>query len=373
MLSVSRNTAHARCTTCFGDWQWPLPPLRKQVIYIDQNALSEMMKALNAASRSHGKVNPTWLELYRRLARLVQMQVIVCPVSEYHERESRFAHQMQAALERLSVHLADGMQFKRSLEIEQDQVAECVDAWIRGDEVYVADVRPERGLRGDLSEWGDVLNISVSTARWPEFTQEERQDRAARHAEFVARVIPDWQSGPSRTFKEVFEHEADAYGQTIVREYGKYLMAQRETPRDYDKLLNLSYSPPVAIVDLVCARISDAGVPDDEVAQKALDFFQSTTLRRVPFIRIAALLHAALAMKFAGPQGQRNPPSIGHFTDVDAISHFLPSCEAMFLDNAMRALVAEKQVTSRMGYSTRVSRCARWTTSSRTSTGWLGR
>lgn len=354
MLHVSRHVAHARCTTCFGDWQWALPPIRKRVIYIDQNALSDMMKALNPASRGHGKVDPVWLELYRRLARLVQMQVVVCPVSEYHERESRFAAPMQAALERLSVHLADGIRFKLSQEIEDDQIAECVAAWLDGDETPAADVRPERAVRGDLTDWGELLNISVSSARWPEFTQEERQDRLDRHTEFVDRVIADWQTGPARTFSEVFEHEADAYGETIISEYAKYFSAQRATPPNYEQLLNLSLSPAVRVMNLVCARISESGIPDDQVAQSALTFLRSTALRRVPFNRISALLHAALAMRFAEPRGQRKPPSPGHFTDVNAIAHFLPSCEAMFLDNGMRALLTDNRVAAEVGYQTRI-------------------
>lgn len=354
MLSVSRNTAHARCTSCFGDWQWPLPPIRKLVIYIDQNALSEMMKALDPASRGHGKVAPVWLELYRRIARLVQMQMIVCPVSEYHERESRFAAPMQAALERLSAHLADGIRFKRPQEIEEDQIAEGVDAWLRGDETFLADVRSARAVQADVAEWGELLNISVSTARWPQFTQEERQDRLARHADFVSCVISDWQSGPSRTFNEVFEHEADAYGETIIREYAMYLGARRATPPDYEKLINLSLSPAVSIMNLVCARISESGIPDDQVEERAVAFLRSTALRRVPFNRVAASLHAAMAMRFADPRGQRKLPSPGHFTDVAVISHFMPFCEAMFLDNGMRGLVNEKKVATQVGYPTQI-------------------
>lgn len=275
-------------------------------------------------------------------------------MSEYHERESRFAAPMQAALERLSVHLADGIRLKRAQEIEEDQIAECVDAWLRGDETHVVDVRPERVVQGDLTEWGELLNILVSTARWPEFTQEERRDRLARHAEFVDRVIADWQAGAARTFTEVFEHEADAYGETIISEYVRYLGARRATPPDHEQLLNLSLSPAVRIVNLVCARISESGIPDAQVAQRAVAFLRSTALRRVPFNRISALLHAAMAMRYADPRGQRKPPSPGHFTDVDVIAHFMPFCEAMFLDNGMRALLTDNRVAAEVGYPTRI-------------------
>jgi len=45
-----------------------LPALRKTILYLDQNAVSEMMKAINPATRSHRRpVLDRWRELFRRI------------------------------------------------------------------------------------------------------------------------------------------------------------------------------------------------------------------------------------------------------------------------------------------------------------------
>ena len=39
--------------------------------------------------------------------------------------------------------------------------------------------------------------------------------------------------------------------------------------------------------------------------------------------------------------GQKEPPNQGTTTDVEPVSHLLPYCDAMFIDNACRALLLD--------------------------------
>jgi hypothetical protein len=52
--------------------------------------MSDMMKALNPKNEAHARArtHPLWLPLYKRLDRLVQLQLAICPTSEEHRRES---------------------------------------------------------------------------------------------------------------------------------------------------------------------------------------------------------------------------------------------------------------------------------------------
>ncbi|MDD3657127.1 MAG: hypothetical protein PHI72_10280 [Atribacterota bacterium] len=53
----------------------------KRIIYLDQFALSYMVRALHPEMKVTGNNNTDafWIELYQRLDRLVKMQIIICP------------------------------------------------------------------------------------------------------------------------------------------------------------------------------------------------------------------------------------------------------------------------------------------------------
>lgn len=348
---VSNNVAHHRCSACLSDEDHPLPPVNKRIVYLDQNAISEMAKATNPTTKGHSRVHEIWIKLYHRLARLVRLQVIVCPASEYHRRESRLTPQLQPVLERMYGHLADGISFDAPVRIEEEQLLDRVDAWITNDGERATSLRLDRVIRGDLTEWSDLLHLQASMAWPPEWTDTERDERHARHRRFVDRVFSWWASNPGHSFTDVFEHEVAAYGRTLVTDNIEYHLA-RPKISDPIQRLNLDHAPFMVLMKAVCAQLSRAGVPDEDVWSKATEFFGAPILRTVPFVRISCLLHAATARKAAA--GQRRPPSTGYFTDVEAIAHLLPYCEAMFVDNEMRALLSEKPLPTAAGHPTRI-------------------
>lgn len=58
------------------------PPHFKKVIYLDQFAISEMVKALDTRSKAHARVNPFWQQVFEALERVCKLQLVVCPWSE---------------------------------------------------------------------------------------------------------------------------------------------------------------------------------------------------------------------------------------------------------------------------------------------------
>ena len=67
-----------------------LPPLSKKIIYIDQFALSYMVRALHPEMKATGnsEADYFWLQLYQKLDKLIKMQIIICPQSHFHLAES---------------------------------------------------------------------------------------------------------------------------------------------------------------------------------------------------------------------------------------------------------------------------------------------
>jgi hypothetical protein len=84
VLSISGNSCSRRCRECFHSEQLPLWPLEKKVIYIDQFAISNMMKAIDDTLESHDRTaaDPFWLELFEALERVCKLQLAICPDSE---------------------------------------------------------------------------------------------------------------------------------------------------------------------------------------------------------------------------------------------------------------------------------------------------
>jgi hypothetical protein len=80
-----------RCRECWFTERYDLPEIRKRVIYLDQMAISDMMKALNPACPAYERVDPFWRELFEKLDVLKKLQVIVCPDSATHRAESAVA------------------------------------------------------------------------------------------------------------------------------------------------------------------------------------------------------------------------------------------------------------------------------------------
>lgn len=110
-----------RCTECYypdsskgeKSVKYMLPQLNKKVIYIDQFAISNMMKFLNPATKSHKKVKDDifWGKLFEQLHTLCKLQLIICPDSDMHETESLLAPNYEP-LKRIYELLSHGISFQ---------------------------------------------------------------------------------------------------------------------------------------------------------------------------------------------------------------------------------------------------------------------
>lgn len=59
--------------------RFPLPNLSKSVVYLDQMAISNMMKALNPSAKGHDRAvrDGFWRPLFEKLDRLSKLQLLV--------------------------------------------------------------------------------------------------------------------------------------------------------------------------------------------------------------------------------------------------------------------------------------------------------
>ncbi len=71
----------------------PLPPLKKKILYLDQNAVSNLAHHRESTGKRPDEAGQT---LEKRLGRAVRRQLAVCPVSLSHQFESAVSPHFEA-------------------------------------------------------------------------------------------------------------------------------------------------------------------------------------------------------------------------------------------------------------------------------------
>lgn len=109
-----------------------LPHLSKKILYIDQFAISYMVRALHPDMKATGNDNADsfWLQLFQKLDRLVKMQIAICPQSDFHLQESVVSNFFEP-LEKMYHLLSRGSHFLGQYRIKTIQITDSIKNWIR--------------------------------------------------------------------------------------------------------------------------------------------------------------------------------------------------------------------------------------------------
>jgi len=325
-----------RCRECWHDASFTLPRLKKSVLYLDQFAISNMMKALHPAVDR--EIDVFWLELFRRVDRLCKLQLLVCPESELHTEEALVAP-FAPELKRMYELLSGGVTLHGGAHVQRVQIFEHVRRWARGGEREPWKFDLDAVTNGDLGGWQERLRISVQWTNVDERVAEIRKSRAVVDREIVP-VFERWQAEKG-DFWTWFGQEARSY-RTVLDLYLDYYRRLEKIRNgtlqpDFRQIL-----PPLAVMTIRTIReaLRKAGVEESEIWPKVMEYLLSDALETLPFNRISALLTAAVARKVAA--GQKRPPTRGMLNDIRFLSTYLPYCDAMLVDNECHGLSVEQ-------------------------------
>lgn len=326
-LMVTGDQMIRKCKECLQIRKTNLPPTRKSVIYLDQFAVSNMMKSINPATNSHGKpaLEP-WSELYDHVARLVQMQLVVCPESGFHRLESRLEPTLGPAIQQVISYLSGRARFPDPEYILEKQLLDCLERWLVGEAASTL-LDPRDVISDELDQWDDLVRLHVTPIIFPPLVQAERAIRSTAE-EAMENLFRSWQQDPL-PFRERFSIEIEAHRRAQVELYERRLFAPRRFP----------YSD--SLLDAIKRQR-----PSAEAATVLFDFLRSEALEQVPILRIQASVHAALAVR---AQGQKHPPNEGYMTDVEIVATLLPYCDAMLIDRVTYSLLNEPEVRRTLG------------------------
>lgn len=345
-----------KCEECGFYGTFDLPDIKKTLIYLDQFAISGIMKALNPRDPGHEQARSDgWLDLFTRLDRLAQLQLVVCPESPAHEVESLLYQPGSAELRRMYEHLSRGARFHDPEQILGRQVYVHAMDWVTGKAEGPLPLEERDAFMADPHEWTETFQIKVQFPVSQEEIQESRQRREAGAASLEP-VFRRWQQEGQRRFDDWYREELDAWSQFVWTDFlystGR-LLAGLEGLLELEKEDVIPRTRSRELVFILAENFEKAGVPGEETLDRVRDFLFSGTLDRVPRLRISSLLWAGIAHQ-AARGGRRRPPGRGMMTDVAMVSSVLPYCDAILVDSELKSLLEFGPARARLEAESRV-------------------
>lgn len=283
------------CEKCGTTYQCDLPKLSKKILYLDQLAISHMMR-----SRQSGK-DRRWSDLFNHLKSMVQWQRIICPTSREHRDESELSKDRYANLMDTCRTLAMGKRLRASWDIEGRQICHARQAFMAGT-MPDWSFDSKESFKEDPNTWHDYFAIDVDFGLDPKKVDGTRQSKMAIHKKMESLYSdPTFLLG---TFEEHVQRETAGFARGVIGTYDK----ERE-------------------------------------------FFTSLQFGSVPVVRINAVLRAAMALK-CRDSGRKPKPS--DQCDVEVICSYMPYCDAMLIDGEMRSLAIDGKAQLDSAYDTKL-------------------
>ncbi|MBI3467150.1 MAG: hypothetical protein HY000_29400 [Planctomycetes bacterium] len=324
-----------KCKKCGHDESNKLPPIEKKILYIDQFALSKMVK---------NKDEQFWGELYDRLTRLTASDIITCPFSSIHVEESKFDNRLRVALRAMYRHIAGDDQFRRPEDIEKRQLARSLRAYMGCTESQPGEVAIDDGFERSPHRWSDVFNVYVDFPYSEELISALKQAKESLHSSMQS-LCDHWRANPV-TFDEQVEAEAAAFRSALT-------LYREQTGGNPDRYSWMTSALVLDVVDWL-ARTVEVIDPAEKAPVDILEgFADSSHFRETPCIFLKCRIWAKIAELVLSPKGSRKPRP-GDTYDARVLSSYAPYCDAMFLDGGFREIAIDSRIAAQKRLGTKM-------------------
>lgn len=357
VLWITRDSYSKRCRECRYLEDYDLPHLSKKLIYIDQFAVSNIVKALSSRLGAKDTADRFWRSLFEKLDELVKLQLVVCPASSFHEQESLFYE--HEALRRMYKHLSNGVTFHDAATVRRFQTDEYFRALRDGEKAPKLKMDRSIVVTGDIDEWQERLSIVVTF----ETTQKEIDNLAEARAKTTTalkELVAHWQTRQGAKWRDFFVTEARAYGELLWNQY--FAKAAKLYSPDVgnltpDELLSLVAGEESLLISNLLGMFPESDDPNAHVEnmKEIGRFLHSDHMEKLPANEIRAALWASLADQFVN-QGRKKAIESGMVTDIEMLSTVLPYCDLILIDREMWGLYNRNEVRGAFEprYGTRV-------------------
>jgi hypothetical protein len=347
ILSAGGATVTRRCKCCRFSFSEELPPLQKDVVYLDQLAISEIFKSKTNRRRPGAGREEFWKNVEREANRAYLLQQVIFPESNIHRDEtivSSFPSELSLAHEMMSGDIS----FSHINEIEMSEVIEFAKAYWEKRPIPSLTFDVDITLDGNRNEWLRDMHVTANMD-FSMFANRIRANREAGAAQFNP-LLEKW-ARDKPSFNEALAVELKNYGE-LKRSTLRYALERQERAFLSLNPLDLERYPIIDEFQELKSFFERMGVSSTNSATEVNNYWNWSGNEHIPSHRISAYLFAALARRMAS--GQKRLPSRGIFNDIRAISTYGPYVDAMFLDNECAQLLKEEPLRSEINLKAKI-------------------
>jgi len=356
LLNISRNRYTRRCKICWNTESYSLPKIKKKIFYLDQFAISNMMKAINPLSIANrkGKIDSFWRDLFEKLDVLCKLQILICPYSYIHTQESIVSSHFEK-LRSMYQLLNCNVSFQDLSYIHRFHIYEHAKWWIKGQkEPFKPNLDRKTVFYRPVDVWSERYSISVNFRMTDKMVDEIRKSRKKTYGA-IKEVFEQWQKDSDKDFHFWFKEEILGFGKAIIKQYSDYLSFHIRIRMGLESPTLGAFLPPESsyLIHMLQDLFRNEGVKENELWDKTVEYLQSPSLELIPFNCISAMMYAAIARR-AAHGGQKKPPNQGTANDIEVISTLMPYCDAMFIDKECHSILNEKPLRSKLNFGTQL-------------------
>lgn len=352
VLMITGRQYTRRCTECRHTKTFPLPPVNKQLVYLDQFVLSNILKAIDPDTPASTKerLDRFYADAFTKLYRLCELQLLVCPASPLHRTESTLFVGFEN-LKRLHRALSHGIHLPDSDTIRHAQIICVAKRHLNLDPA--ADVTRDLVVRGNPDEWENSMQISLDAPALPGYETALQRVKGRKYHGYQ-HMYWHWQTGEGKAFADWYLEHRGALGIYMRERWGEIIersVRSRQTSAELaEQDASAFLEPEMRLLSDLVLLFREADGNRDPY-ERIWHFLHSDELDDVPFLRISSFLFAAMARRAAG--GMKLPAK-APYADIDMISAYLPFCDALFVDREMHSLLKEQPLQRDLKFGAKV-------------------
>lgn len=331
------------CKRCRYSEHIDLPTIKKKVIYLDQFFFSHAFRG----------GDERFVAAAKRISRLASLQLAVAPFSSIHEDETHQWSRREELL-RFIKDTARGHEFEPAYEVEQTQVVQSFQAWLKGGgpayPLDLADAVDER-----VHDWDSYMRIEVGRYMGD---VELIRDLKRQSSEGLVNLFDGW-----RKLTTSFEDDLAAEHQDAARAYMNFYLefATRVAGGDFMAMFD---APIVSQVVQMMLTVLPAAEPIEERFLKCAAYLASEHFRQLPYqwlnAHMLATLKHLVKNGFYSNREQALRKLNGFFYDVKHVATYAPYVDAFVMDQPMADLVSRPTVDLEGRYGCKVFSLGNW-------------
>ena len=331
------------CKACRYVEYYPLPAIKKKVLYLDQFFFSHAFRAQDSR----------FVEAASRIQKLASLQLLVAPFSSIHEDET---HQWEGRNELFEFikNTARGHKFSYAPQVDQTQIIRAFQSWLKGGPPQY-ELAETDALPNDIHKWEGYLRIDVG--RYVGDIELIRKLKRLTIGNLVG-GFPTWR-GLKTTYEEDLEAEFLEGAREYVNAYAKF--SSRIGSGDFNALLDSPTNSEVVGRMLSILPKEQGFVERLEICGR---FFGSEHFKQTPYTKLSCTIFATLRKHVKEGQfiNEERAKKVltGFIFDVGHISTYAPYCDAFLMDKAMADLVTRPTVNLEANFGTRVFSLNNW-------------